>query len=147
MSGIVRFKDLCMDAADHQAQATWLVRGTGLRPSRAGGRSAAATGGSGADRGSRRSGTDDLGEQVPEAKVVKNRMHIDVFGRLDELLAAGATLVRAKDDDIDWDVMAAPKATSSASSSRDAWLAPIGSSRGGLRSKTARRKRNYQGDL
>ncbi len=31
---------------------------------------------------------------VPEAKTVKNRMHVDVVGDTDALLAAGATLLR-----------------------------------------------------
>ncbi len=46
---------------------------------------------------------------VPEPKVVKNRMHIDVFGHVDELLANGATLVLPKGDDRDWDVLADPE--------------------------------------
>ena len=47
--------------------------------------------------------------RVPEPKTVKNRMHIDVVGNADALIAAGATLLRAKDDDIDWDVLADPE--------------------------------------
>ena len=46
---------------------------------------------------------------VPERKTVKNRMHIDVFGRTQELLDAGATLVRARDGEIEWDVLADPE--------------------------------------
>jgi hypothetical protein len=46
---------------------------------------------------------------VPEAKAVKNRMHIDVVGRVEDLLAAGATLVMAKGEDRVWDVMADPE--------------------------------------
>jgi hypothetical protein len=109
MSGVGRFKDLCMDAADHQAQATWWC----------------------AILGYERRGLADGRERpvewpalivdpegqgpmiwvipVPEPKVVKNRMHIDVVGRHDDLLAAGATLVRAKGEDREWDVMADPE--------------------------------------
>jgi hypothetical protein len=47
--------------------------------------------------------------EVPEPKTVKNRMHIDVIGATDELLALGATLVRAQDADIDWDILADPE--------------------------------------
>ncbi|GAA3577551.1 VOC family protein [Microlunatus spumicola] len=43
---------------------------------------------------------------VPEAKTVKNRVHWDVVGSTDELLAAGATLLRTRDDEIAWDVLA-----------------------------------------
>ncbi len=46
---------------------------------------------------------------VEEEKVVKNRMHIDVFGSVDELLSLGATLVRRRDDEIEWDVLADPE--------------------------------------
>jgi hypothetical protein len=109
VSGLARFKDLCMDAADHQAQADWWCAALGYQRREP------------AD-GAQRPPEDpvliadpeDSGPMiwvvpVAEAKVVKNRMHIDVFGRLDDLLAAGATLVRAQDDDIGWDVMADPE--------------------------------------
>jgi hypothetical protein len=46
---------------------------------------------------------------VPERKAVKNRMHMDVFGNTSELLALGASLVRAHGGDIEWDVLADPE--------------------------------------
>jgi hypothetical protein len=46
---------------------------------------------------------------VPEPKTVKNRIHWDVYGDPDALVAAGATLLRAKDDEIDWHVLADPE--------------------------------------
>ena len=46
---------------------------------------------------------------VPEPKSVKNRMHLDVFGDKAELLSLGATLVRARDEEIDWDLLADPE--------------------------------------
>ncbi len=46
---------------------------------------------------------------VPERKTGKNRMHLDVFGDPDELLGRGATLVRRRDDEIEWDVLADPE--------------------------------------
>ena len=47
---------------------------------------------------------------VPEPKRVKNRIHLDVTtGDVHGLLAAGATLLRAKDGDIGWHVMADPE--------------------------------------
>ena len=42
---------------------------------------------------------------VPEPKRVKNRVHWDVEGSTAELLDAGATLLRAHDDEIGWDVL------------------------------------------
>ena len=47
--------------------------------------------------------------RVPEPKTVKNRLHWDVAGELDELLGAGARLLRARGDDIEWDVLADPE--------------------------------------
>ncbi|HYP45268.1 MAG TPA: VOC family protein [Propionibacteriaceae bacterium] len=46
---------------------------------------------------------------VPEPKTVKNRVHWDVWGVTEELLAVGATLLRARDDEIRWDVLADPE--------------------------------------
>jgi hypothetical protein len=45
---------------------------------------------------------------VPEPKTVKNRLHLDVTGNVDDLVAAGATVLRAQDDEIQWTVMADP---------------------------------------
>jgi hypothetical protein len=50
---------------------------------------------------------------VPEPKTVKNRIHWDVTLNegvtLDDLVAAGAVLLRAQDDEIRWNVMADPE--------------------------------------
>lgn len=46
---------------------------------------------------------------VQEPKTVKNRIHFDVWGDTRELLDAGATLLRAKDAEIDWDIIADPE--------------------------------------
>jgi hypothetical protein len=109
VTGLARFKDLCLDAGDHQALADWWCRVLGY------------------ERRPRRPGQPDHPEwpiaifdpsgkgpllwiiPVAEAKVVKNRMHIDVFGDKFELIEAGASLVRARDGDIGWDVMADPE--------------------------------------
>ena len=54
-------------------------------------------------------------QKVPEPKAGKNRMHFDVLGDTSSLLAAGATLRRARDGDtepdgaIEWDVLADPE--------------------------------------
>ncbi len=116
-----RFKDICLDATDHQALADWWCAAIGYR------------------RRDEHSPPDDGWTRppewpvpivdptgagpamwivpVPEPKTVKNRMHVDVVGDKEALLAAGATLLRAKDagpdDDpedggIEWDVLADP---------------------------------------
>jgi glyoxalase superfamily protein len=47
--------------------------------------------------------------QVPEAKTAKNRVHLDlVTPDLDALVASGATVLRARDEQIAWTVMADP---------------------------------------
>ncbi|HEY5820749.1 MAG TPA: VOC family protein [Propionibacteriaceae bacterium] len=46
---------------------------------------------------------------VPEPKTAKNRVHWDVWGDPEDFLAAGATLLRARDDQIEWDVLADPE--------------------------------------
>jgi hypothetical protein len=46
---------------------------------------------------------------VPEPKTVKNRVHWDIWGETENLLAAGAHLIRKRDDEIDWDVLADPE--------------------------------------
>ncbi|PRY12859.1 VOC family protein [Kineococcus rhizosphaerae] len=106
---IARFKDLCLDAADHQAQADWWCAVLGyVRRDHDG-------------EGDRDpswpvpiedpSGAGPLiwVNPVPEPKTVKNRMHVDVVGDRDALLAAGATLVLARGEDRRWDVLADPE--------------------------------------
>jgi len=48
-------------------------------------------------------------QQVPEPKTVKNRIHWDVYSDLGEMEAAGARLLRARDDEIRWNVMCDPE--------------------------------------
>ncbi|WIX80435.1 VOC family protein [Amycolatopsis carbonis] len=100
-----KFKDLALDAQDHQKLADWWCVVLGY---------------------TRRDGTraaedpvpivDVAGvgpliwvNPVPEVKTVKNRMHLDVFGDVGELVSLGAVLVRNKGRDIDWWVMADPE--------------------------------------
>ena len=113
-----QFKDLCLDARDHQTLADWwcaaigYVRRDSLEPT---------------DDEARPldwpvpivdpAGAGPLMWIVPvaEPKIVKNRMHHDVLGDTQALLAAGATLVRLRDADtepdgaIEWDVLADPE--------------------------------------
>jgi hypothetical protein len=111
-----RFKDLCLDARDHQALADWWCAALGyVRRDQL---EDAQTPGDDEPRPHDwpvpivdPSGAGPLMWIVPvsEFKIVKNRMHFDVIGDTAALLAAGATLVRAEDDDIEWDVLADPE--------------------------------------
>ena len=93
-----RFKDLCLDASDHQALADWWCAALGYRR-----RDEVAPPEDGLDPAADWPVpiVDPTGAgpliwivPVPEPKTVKNRMHIDVVGDTQALLAAGATLVR-----------------------------------------------------
>jgi hypothetical protein len=112
----VRFKDLCLDARDHQALADWWCAALGYV--RRDELEDAAT--EEADEPRPRdwpvpivdpTGQGPLIWVVPviEPKIVKNRMHFDVVGETWPLLSAGATMVRAQDDEIEWDVLADPE--------------------------------------
>jgi hypothetical protein len=103
-----RFKDLCLDARDHQALADWWCDAMGCVRH--------------AEPGEQRPReksvpiVDATGQgpliwviPVPEHKVVKNRMHIDVWGDAGELIAQGASMVHPKGDDRQWDVLADPE--------------------------------------
>ncbi len=46
---------------------------------------------------------------VPEPKTAKNRVHLDVWGDAEELLALGARLVVPPRDGVDWHVLADPE--------------------------------------
>ncbi len=46
---------------------------------------------------------------VPEPKTVKNRVHWDIRSTVEEMQARGARLLRARDDEISWSVMADPE--------------------------------------
>jgi hypothetical protein len=48
-------------------------------------------------------------QRVPEPKTMKNRIHWDVHGDTAALLDAGATLLRGRDAEISWDVLADPE--------------------------------------
>ena len=107
-----RFKDLCLDARDHQTLADWWSAVLGYRraddpaageeyPVRPAGDPVLLLPGPGG-------GPPLWINPVPEPKTGKNRMHVDVYGDTAELLAAGATLVR-RDEGIGWDVLADPE--------------------------------------
>jgi glyoxalase superfamily protein len=102
---MARFKDLCLDANDHQALADWWCDILGY-----------------VRKGDARQAdwpipiVDPTGSgpliwivPVPETKTVKNRMHMDIYGSTQAILTAGARLVRARGGDIAWDVLADPE--------------------------------------
>jgi hypothetical protein len=112
-----RFKDLCLDASDHQTLADWWCSALGyVRRDELEG-----------EDGDPRpldwpvpivdpSGAGPLMwiVPVPEPKYTKNRMHFDVVGDTSALLTAGARMVRLRDadpeaDGIEWDVLADPE--------------------------------------
>jgi hypothetical protein len=116
-----RFKDLCLDARDHQTLADWwcsalgYVRRDEVEPpeedwTRPADWPVPIVDPSGA-------GPLMWIVPVPEPKYAKNRMHFDVIGDTAALLTAGATLVRPRDLDpgpdeaggIEWDVLADPE--------------------------------------
>jgi hypothetical protein len=108
-----RFKDLVIDAADHHKLADWWCAAMGyvrkdeheppadgwLRPldwpvpivDPAG------------------HGPQIWVVPVPEGKTTKNRVHLDVWGSVEELVELGASVLRERDDEIDWDVLADPE--------------------------------------
>jgi hypothetical protein len=110
MAAHARFKDLVLDAGDHQALAEWWCRALGYRK-----RDTLADGTPRpADWPMPIEDPDGAGPliwivPVSEPKTVKNRMHVDVFGDTEALLADGASLLRRRDDEIDWDVLADPE--------------------------------------
>ncbi|MGY2085284.1 VOC family protein [Blastococcus sp. SYSU DS0539] len=105
-----RFKDLCLDARDHQSMADWWAAALGYVRKDV------------LDDGTERerdwpaliidpagAGPDIWLNPVIESKWVKNRMHLDVVGDRDALVAAGARVVRSQGGDIDCDVLADPE--------------------------------------
>jgi len=110
-----RFKDLCLDALDHQRLADWWCAAMGYVRSGAADRDPAwpvplvdPTG----------AGPAIWVNRVTEPRTGKNRVHHDVVGDTAALLALGATLLRARDDVADsdhdaglisWDVLADPE--------------------------------------
>ena len=46
---------------------------------------------------------------VPEPKTVKNRIHWDIYANVEDMEAAGATVIRPRDEEIRWTIMADPE--------------------------------------
>ena len=102
----VRLYELVVDSANPQAIAQWWADVFGARLG-------------GSDDGEQWWWVDEIDGAplesmafvpVPEPKTVKNRIHWDVTATdLQPLLDAGATLLRARDDEIGWHVLADPE--------------------------------------
>ena len=90
-----RMSELVVDCVDHLRVATWWAERFGAAV-RDDGEIAWFEGGDGPPWAM-------VFTSVPEPKTVKNRVHWDVDGSTPDLLAAGATLLRARDEEIGWD--------------------------------------------
>ncbi|MBU7600791.1 VOC family protein [Streptomyces sp. P38-E01] len=108
--GVAEFKDLALDATDHQALADWWCRVLGYT------RRQAPAGGEESRpeypvpiHDPRGRGPVIWINPASEAKSAQNRMHLDVWGRTEDLLELGATMVRRGDAEHCWDVMADPE--------------------------------------
>ncbi|MDQ1467957.1 MAG: hypothetical protein QOH10_2372 [Actinomycetota bacterium] len=111
-----RLKDICIDCADPWSLSHWWadVLGYRVRPHTAADLAALHSQGierPEADPNIAADPVDGPGptfwfNRVPETKRVKNRVHVDVYGSLDDLLGRSATLVERHDH---WTVMADPE--------------------------------------
>ncbi|MCT2591453.1 VOC family protein [Streptomyces sp. N2-109] len=105
-----RFKALVLDALDHQALADWWCTTLGyLRREPPAGEAAHSLEWPVPIYDPRGQGPVIWINPVPEPKTAKNRMHVDVYGHTEEMLALGATLVRRHRGRFDWDVLADPE--------------------------------------
>jgi hypothetical protein len=109
-----QFKDLVLDANDHHALADWWCAAMGYRrkdevapPEEDGWVRPAEWPVPIVDPNG--AGPLIWVQPVPEIQSAKLRLHIDIFGDVGELLDRGATLVRKRDDEIEWDVLADPE--------------------------------------
>lgn len=99
---IARWKDLCIDARDPQAVAPFWAVALGMEAQLLDDGDVLLAG----DRPEQRVWINT----VPEAKAVKNRVHLDVVGTdVAALLAAGGRVVAEADDDRSWTVVADPE--------------------------------------
>ncbi len=99
---LARWKDLCLDASDAGRAAAFWSRVLGLAAERQ-------ESGDAVLRGDADTRTVWV-NQVPEPKVAKNRVHLDlVQPSADPLLAAGARVLAEVDDGANWRVLADPE--------------------------------------
>lgn len=97
---IARYQDLCIDAVDARRGARFWAAALGLKIGDAG-KAIPLTGPGDAHR--------IWINEVPEARTVKNRVHLDVHaGALTDLEAIGARILRPQSGDRGWTVLADP---------------------------------------
>ena len=102
------FKDLCLDAVDRRTLAEWWCTAMGY-VLKLGTKGEYLGVWIGAIEDPTGAGPLIWIIEVPETKTLKNRMHLDVYGDVQELLDLGASLVRARDAEIQWHVLADPE--------------------------------------
>ena len=100
------FKDLALDAVDHQALADWWCEALGYQRRRPPEGQSRPPGWPVPIHDPSGAGPLIWINPVSEPKTVKNRMHLDVYGDTGELLALGATLVRRRDGEVGWAILA-----------------------------------------
>jgi hypothetical protein len=104
-----RFKDLALDAVDHQTLADWWCTVLGYR------RREPPEGGALPDswpvpiHDPTGRGPLIWINPVPDPTPGKNRMHLDVWGDTGKLIALGASVRRSRDNEIEWDILADPE--------------------------------------
>ncbi len=104
-----RFKDLALDANDHQALADWWCTALGYE------RRASPSGEAPPPewpvpiRDPSGAGPLIWINPVSEPKTTENRMHLDVRGDTEELIALGARVLRRRSAAAEWDVLCDPE--------------------------------------
>src|SRR5450759_3796619 len=103
-----RLKDICVDCADPWSLGHWWVEVLGYRVRPHAAEDLAALRGVGivGPEGDPSIAVDPIDEPgptfwfnwVPEAKQGKNRVHVDVYGNVEDLILRGATLVASEED-------------------------------------------------
>jgi hypothetical protein len=111
-----RLKDVCFDCADPWALAHWWAEtlGYAVRPHSEDDLAALRARGIEGPEHDPAVAVDSIGEPGPsfwfnlvaEPKRVKNRVHVDVYGSVDELAARGATILERQ---VRWTVMTDPE--------------------------------------
>jgi len=113
---VSHLKDICIDCADPWTLAHWWagVLGYRVRPHSAADLAALRTAGIVGPEGDPSVAVDPIDEagptfwfnRVPEMKNTKNRVHVDVYGDVDDLLRRGATLLAREER---WTVLGDPE--------------------------------------
>jgi hypothetical protein len=111
-----RLKDICIDCADPWSLAHWWadVLAYRVRPHSDEDLAALRRVGIVGPEGDPSIAVDPIDEpgptfwfnRVPEAKQVKNRVHVDVYGNVEDIIRRGATLVASEES---WTVVADPE--------------------------------------